>query len=160
MNRRLQEEAPPAHPWRGASTGRPAKRLPKTPVTALSDLSGILQVLADPTRLYILDTLMDGVQCNCNIRQTLGLPMNLISHHLGILKRAGIVRAERDTKDARWIYYMIEPEALAFLRDTLCAALDPSRCKPRDTACGPAVCCAAKKKAGRPSSGLLPKSDS
>lgn len=141
MNRRLEREDLPAPPGRTASAGRRAKRSPRSPSPSLRDMAGILQMLADPTRLHILDTLMDGVQCNCNIRQTLGLPMNLISHHLRILKEAGIIRAERDTQDARWIYYQIEPEALAFLRDTLCAALDPARCKPRDTSCGPVVCC-------------------
>lgn len=108
---------------------------------SLAQLAPTLRVLADPTRLQILDSLLDGIQCNCNIKEILGLPMNLISHHLKILREAGFVHAQRDPEDARWIYYQIEPEALESLRNALSAALDPARLKPRGDQCGPPGCC-------------------
>lgn len=107
----------------------------------LLELAGTFRLLADPTRLRILDTLRRGVQCNCNIKAMLGLPMNLISHHLKVLKDAGLVRAERDPDDARWIYYEIDPGTLESLRTMLWAALDPARLRPRMPFCGPSGCC-------------------
>ncbi|MGC8854932.1 MAG: CoA-binding protein [Halothiobacillaceae bacterium] len=74
------------------------------------------------------------------IKESLGLPMNLISHHLKLLKVAGLVRAERDPSDARWIYYEIDPQAMTALRDSLFAALDPARLRPRADHCGPPGC--------------------
>ncbi len=96
-----------------------------------------LQVLGDPTRLAIFDLLMRGVQCNCEIGDHLKLPMNLISHHLKTLREAGLVNAERDPGDARWIYYSINPQALQQVREELGAFLDPARIQQRAPACGP-----------------------
>jgi ArsR family transcriptional regulator len=113
--------------------------------TSLVLLAEPLRLLADPTRLRILECLMGGLQCNCTIRESLGLPMNLISHHLKLLKEAGLVRAERDPSDARWIYYEIDPQALASLCEALSAALAPSRLRPRADHCGPPACCPPSK---------------
>jgi ArsR family transcriptional regulator len=101
------------------------------------DLTGILKMLGDPTRLAIFDLLMQGVQCNCEIGDQLGLEMNLISHHLKVLRDAGLVEAERDVSDARWVYYSINREVLDQVRAQLAAFLDPSRIQPRLPTCGP-----------------------
>ncbi len=103
----------------------------------LAKLADHLKVLADPTRLAILDLLMEGVQCNCYLGDRLGLPMNLISHHLKILREAGLVNFERDPLDARWIYYSVNQETLIELRKQLSAFLDPERIQPRQALCGP-----------------------
>ncbi len=100
-------------------------------------LADILKVLSDPTRLTILELLMQGVQCNCEIGGKLKLPMNLISHHLKVLRDAGLVNAERDPLDARWIYYSINPETLTAWREQMSAFLDPERIQPRALTCGP-----------------------
>lgn len=110
------------------------------PEASLAALAAPLRLLADPTRLRILECLMGGVQCNCNLKEALGLPMNLISHHLKVLKESGLVRAERDPADSRWVYYEIEAKALDSLRRALWAALDPRRVRPRTTDCGPRRC--------------------
>ena len=104
-----------------------------------TEVADTLKVVSDPTRLMILEQLMQGVQCNCEIGADLGLPMNLISHHLRSLREAGLVRAERDPLDRRWIYYSVDPEALARLRDVLCAFFDPERIQERLPSCGPQV---------------------
>ena len=106
----------------------------KTPSAA--DLADTLKVLSDPTRLTILDLLMQGVQCNCELGDKLKLPMNLISHHLKALRDAGLVDAERDAMDARWVYYSINQRALAKLREQLSAFLDPQRIQARLPTCG------------------------
>ena len=98
-----------------------------------------LKVLSDPTRLGIFDLLMEGVQCNCEIGDQLKLPMNLISHHLKVLRDAGLVDAERDSVDGRWVYYSVNNRALAQLRAQLSAFLDPERIQPRLPSCGPQI---------------------
>ena len=103
----------------------------------LTKLADHLKLLADPTRLAILDLLMEGVQCNRNLGDRLGLPMNLISHHLKLLREVGFVNVERDPLDARWIYYSVNPETLIELRKQLSAFLDPERIQPRQALCGP-----------------------
>lgn len=104
---------------------------------SLTDLATILKILSDPTRLAIFDLLMQGVQCNCEIGDQLGLQMNLISHHLKALRGAGLVNVERDSVDARWMYYSVNRETLADLNDKLAIFLDPHRIQPRLPSCGP-----------------------
>ncbi len=102
------------------------------------ELAAVMKALSDPTRLAILDMLMEGVQCNCYLGDRLGLPMNLISHHLKVLREAGLVRTERDQVDARWIYHSVNQDNLAELREQLSAFLDPQRIQLRlPTCCGP-----------------------
>jgi ArsR family transcriptional regulator len=101
-------------------------------------LAAILKLLADPTRLRIFDLLMQGVQCNCEIGDALGISPNLISHHLGALKRSGLVDVERDRSDARWLYYSVNQPKLQEIRTLLDAFLDPARIAARQPSCGPA----------------------
>ncbi|MBI5033805.1 MAG: winged helix-turn-helix transcriptional regulator [Chloroflexi bacterium] len=104
-----------------------------------TDLANILKILSDPSRLAIFDLLMQGVQCNCELGDQLKLPMNLISHHLKVLRDAGLVEAERDETDARWIYYSVNQKAIEQLRQQLDAFLETKRIQPRQPACGPRV---------------------
>ena len=96
-----------------------------------------LKILAEPNRFAILDLLMEGTHCNCEFVKKLQMPPNLISHHLGVLKDAGLVVVRRDEKDARWIYYSVNSEALQVLRSGLFSFLDVSRIKERIPACKP-----------------------
>ncbi|MSP12920.1 MAG: ArsR family transcriptional regulator [Chloroflexi bacterium] len=100
-------------------------------------LAAYLKVLAEPKRLLILDLLMQGVQCNCELGDALQMPPNLISHHLNILRQAGLVDVERDALDARWIYYSINRAALDRLHTAFGAFFDPARIQPRHPNCGP-----------------------
>ncbi len=110
--------------------------MPKAETRSLADT---LKVLSDPNRLLIFDLLMEGVQCNCEIGGKLKLSMNLISHHLKVLRDAGLIDAERDPVDARWVYYSINPRALDQLRKELDVFLDPKRIQPRSPTCGPQI---------------------
>ncbi len=104
-----------------------------------TELARLLKVLSDPTRLTIFDALMQGVQCNCDLGERLGLPMNLISHHLRVLRQAGLVQVERDPLDSRWLYYSVDVRALEELQAWLTTFLDPTRIQPRLSTCGPRV---------------------
>ena len=107
------------------------------PPTNLTDLADQLKALAEPKRLLILHLLMEGVQCNCELGDALGMAPNLISHHLRILREVGLVDVERDAVDARWVYYSINQSTLAQLAQTFGAFFDPTRIKERHPACGP-----------------------
>jgi ArsR family transcriptional regulator, arsenate/arsenite/antimonite-responsive transcriptional repressor len=70
----------------------------------------VLKALADPHRLKMLATLSraPGEVCVCDF--TDGLPLNqpTVSHHLGILRAAGLVRSDRR---GTWSYYRLDPKA-------------------------------------------------
>jgi ArsR family transcriptional regulator, arsenate/arsenite/antimonite-responsive transcriptional repressor len=54
-----------------------------------------------------------------------------------VLRDAGLVNAERDAHDARWIYYSVNQRVLTGLRERLDAFLDVKRIQPRHPKCGP-----------------------
>jgi len=86
------------------------------------DLAPLLRVLGDETRLRIFALLTQEELCVCEIEDVLRLPQSLVSNHLAVLRRAGLVRWRRDEEDSRWIFYRADPEAAAALRQR-CAAL-------------------------------------
>jgi ArsR family transcriptional regulator len=96
-----------------------------------------LKVLAEPNRLQILEKIIQGVQCNCELGDALQMAPNLISHHLSILREAGLVDVERDPLDARWVYYSINLKAMQDLKQAFGAFFDPDRIQPRRVVCGP-----------------------
>jgi DNA-binding transcriptional ArsR family regulator len=102
-------------------------------------LSAFLKLMADPTRRRIFLALMNGETCNCEMVGLLGLPQNLISHHLRQLRLAGLIRARRDAVDRRWIYYSVDQHALRAIHQEVGALLDPNRIAERVPNCGPAT---------------------
>ena len=109
------------------------------PCVDLSDAAAdFLRLLADPTRRRIFLLLMDGEVCNSEMAGQLGLAQNLISHHLRQLRQAGLIRARRDERDQRWIYYAIDREMLRRVHRELGALFDPDRLGERVPDCGPA----------------------
>jgi ArsR family transcriptional regulator len=97
----------------------------------------ILKALADPNRLRIFDLLMQGDSCNCELNEKLGLPPNLLSHHLRVLRQAGLVRSRRDAVDGRWIYYAVNKKTVTRWRTWFKEFLDPARIRERPVLCGP-----------------------
>lgn len=67
-------------------------------------LAGKLKALADPTRLRMLDLLVrrDAPLCVCEITERFPLHQPTISHHLRILRQAGLISGE---KRGVWSYY-------------------------------------------------------
>jgi ArsR family transcriptional regulator len=105
--------------------------------TELAGVVPLLKALADPNRLQILDLLMQGDSCNCELNERLGLPPNLLSHHLRVLREAGLVTSRRDTIDGRWIYYAVDREAITRWRAWFGDFFDPARIRVRPRLCGP-----------------------
>ncbi len=71
--------------------------------------------LADPHRLAVVDALALGDHTPSDLGQALGLPSNLLAHHLDILERAGLVARTQSHGDRRRRYVRLVPEALAEL---------------------------------------------
>jgi ArsR family transcriptional regulator len=103
------------------------------------DAASFLRLLADPTRRRIFLLVMDGEVCNCEMAGQLGLAQNLISHHLRQLRQAGQIRARRDERDQRWIYYAIDRDVLGRVHREIGALFDPSRLGERVPNCGPSA---------------------
>lgn len=68
--------------------------------------------LADPTRLRIVDDLAHGDASPTELRVLLGIPSNLMAHHLGVLVDAGLVARRRSEADRRRSYLRLVPDAL------------------------------------------------
>lgn len=65
---------------------------------------GFLRVISEENRLLILCLLKKGEMCVCEIWQHLELPQNLASHHLKILKDAGLIKSRKEgLKVIYWI---------------------------------------------------------
>lgn len=103
----------------------------------LETLSERLKVLAEPKRLLILEMIIQGMQCNCELGDALQMAPNLISHHLNKLRKVGLVDVERDAVDSRWVYYSVNRTALNELNSVFGAFFDPERIQPRRLTCGP-----------------------
>jgi ArsR family transcriptional regulator len=100
------------------------------------EVTTIFKALSDLNRLHIFAELMAGDSCNCELRDNLGLAPNLLSHHLKVLEKAGLVESRRDMIDGRWIYYSVNRESIDWWHDWLATFFDPSRIKERPL-CGP-----------------------
>ncbi len=107
------------------------------PPTDINRLAQQLKVLANPKRLRLIHLLMEGIQCNCVLGDALELPANLISHHVGLLRDAGLVDMERDASDSRWVYYTVNESALQAVNEAYATFFDLKRIQPRQLVCGP-----------------------
>ena len=79
-------------------------------------LAQCCHALSDDTRLRILERLWAGERCVCELTAALGAGQSRLSFHLKTLKEAGLVR---DRRDGRWMYYSVNPEAVAEVGDLL-----------------------------------------
>jgi ArsR family transcriptional regulator len=93
----------------------------------VAKIVAVLKALAEPNRLQILAMLMQHDSCNCELHDQLGLSPNLLSHHLRVLERAGLVSHQRDAMDARWIYYTADEAAIAGWQQWFSRFLNPAR---------------------------------
>jgi ArsR family transcriptional regulator len=94
------------------------------------ELAAAFKALGDPVRLRLLSLIAaheGGEACVCDISGAFDLTGPTISHHLKVLRQAGLVTSERR---ATWVYYRVRREAVALLADVLVpsGALPSSDC--------------------------------
>ena len=84
-----------------------------------ADLASVFKALADPVRLRLLSLIashQNGEACVCDISPTVDVTQPTISHHLKVLKAAGLLESERR---ASWVYYRVVPGALSSISQFL-----------------------------------------
>lgn len=78
--------------------------------------SGVLKALAEPRRWQIVELLACEELCVCHLAEELDLAQPLVSHHLKVLRDAGLVETE---KHRQWTYYRLRPGALDALGERI-----------------------------------------
>ncbi|MDX6399403.1 MAG: ArsR family transcriptional regulator, arsenate/arsenite/antimonite-responsive transcriptional [Gaiellaceae bacterium] len=79
-------------------------------------LAARFKALADPTRVAIVNRLAVGECCVCDLNAAFDLSQPTISHHLKVLRDAGLVESSRR---GTWAFYRLVPNAVRELRQTL-----------------------------------------
>ncbi|PKN01288.1 MAG: transcriptional regulator [Elusimicrobia bacterium HGW-Elusimicrobia-1] len=112
----------------------------------MKNLLKIFKALGDPARLKIIKILETRSMCVCEITAALDSPQPNVSHHLRILKEAGLIV---DVKNGKWVEYELadyapSPElrriidsASKMLKNdkAVAAAIKKSRCADRKKLC-------------------------
>ncbi|WP_433524237.1 ArsR/SmtB family transcription factor [Nocardia pseudovaccinii] len=96
----------------------PMVRQPLTADSAVA-LAGVFKALADPVRLRLLSVVAShGGQevCVCELSDGFDISQPTVSHHLKVLREAGLLSSERR---GSWVYYRVEPAALQQLSHLL-----------------------------------------
>jgi ArsR family transcriptional regulator len=87
--------------------------------TQASDLPRIFKALADPARLRLLSLIgahAGGEACVCELTEAFELTQPTISHHLRVLREAGLIESQRR---GICVYYWVRPETLERLGELL-----------------------------------------
>ena len=96
----------------------PLVREPLTEEAAKS-LAAAFKALSDPVRLRLLSLIASfegGEACVCDLTGPFDVSQPTISHHLRVLREAGLIDSERR---GTWVYYWVLPDALRRLGSLL-----------------------------------------
>jgi ArsR family transcriptional regulator len=86
---------------------------------AAAELAKKLKAISDPVRLRLLSVVAShsgGEACVCDVSVGIEVGQPTISHHLKVLKTAGLLASERR---GTWVYYRVIPQALQQLSQLL-----------------------------------------
>lgn len=93
-------------------------------MSAAVEMAAKFKALSDPVRLQLLSSVAShagGEACVCDISAGVGVSQPTVSHHLKVLRDAGLLTSQRR---ASWVYYAVVPEALESLSALLGAGAD------------------------------------
>ncbi|MGP3964744.1 metalloregulator ArsR/SmtB family transcription factor [Nonomuraea sp. 3N208] len=96
------------------------------------ELAGLLKAVADPVRLRLLSMIgshAGGEACVCDLTDAFDLTAPTISHHLKVLRTAGLIDGERR---GTWVYYRIIPETVNKLGALFAPLTEPASAGPVD----------------------------
>jgi len=91
--------------------------------TAAAGMAQVFKALGDPVRLRLVSLIgahQGGEVCVCELTEAFDLTQPTISHHLKVLREAGIITSERR---GTWVYYRLEPATLDRMGALLTAPL-------------------------------------
>jgi len=84
---------------------------------AAESLALIFKALADPARVKIMSMLLNAEEiCACDVATGIGRTAATASHHLKLLRDAGLVTGD---KRGTWVYYRAVPERLSAIQKSL-----------------------------------------
>ena len=86
------------------------------PAQAAEQLAQAFKALGDPVRLRLLSIIASapsGEACACDLTAPVGKSQPTVSHHLKVLREAGLVATR---KHGTWVHYRVVPEQLEALR--------------------------------------------
>ena len=93
-------------------------------MAAAVELAAKFKALSDPVRLQLLSSVAShagGEACVCDIAAGVEVSQPTVSHHLKVLRDAGLLTSQRR---ASWVYYAVVPEALEALSGLLSVSAD------------------------------------
>ena len=86
---------------------------------AAVEMAAKFKALSDPVRLRLLSSIAShagGEACVCDVSAGVQVSQPTVSHHLRVLRDAGLLTSRRE---ASWVYYAVVPEELAALSTLL-----------------------------------------
>ena len=97
---------------------------------ALKHIEGIkvFKALSDDSRLEIMELLMSGAKCGCELLEELKISQSTLSHHMHILCEAGLVDS---CKEGKWMHYSLSAEGSNKVR----ALIDRYTLSPEKVSC-------------------------
>lgn len=96
--------------------------MPTATASAAARTAELFHALSDEARLQIIQILLDGEHCVCDLQSHLDVAQSRLSYHLKVLKDAGVVT---DRREGRWSYYTLNRDAVVEA-ERLLAALRPA----------------------------------
>jgi len=93
-------------------------------MAAAVEMAVKFKALSDPVRLQLLSSVAShagGEACVCDIAAGVEVSQPTVSHHLKVLRDAGLLTSQRR---ASWVYYAVVPEALEALSGLLSVSAD------------------------------------
>jgi ArsR family transcriptional regulator len=85
------------------------------------DLAQIFKALGDQHRLTIIKYLYKDEKCVCELIEKMNLSQPALSHHLKILKQAGLLK---DRREGKWIFYSVNHKEYKEFLDLVNQSLD------------------------------------
>jgi len=113
-------------------------RKPKSPAHSVPDVLAVLKVLADASRLRVFLALRDKERCVRDLAESEELTQPLVSHHLAVLVRAGLIRSRRAQG---YTFYVVDADGMGAAQRALAELLDPHTISPLARVGGNADCC-------------------
>ncbi len=98
-----------------------APPLPRKSAEAIAER---FKALADPARVSIVNRIAgQGEVCTCQLTGPIGLSQPTVSHHLRVLKEAGLIEVAR--RRGTWTFYRLVPSAMEQLAFAIGGSLEP-----------------------------------
>lgn len=107
-------------------------------ISADPEVLAILRALADPNRFRLFCALRGMERCVRDLVASEGMAQPLVSHHLRVLERAGLVRARRSHG---FTLYALDPRGLAAAKEAVMDLLDPESLSALAMPGGNSDCC-------------------